>query len=185
MMDAALRTHYDNLLYSADKDARFAAYDALFASVEQPVDWAYAVWDEMLARLTHQDNHQRSVAAQLLCYLAQSDPEKRILRDFARVIAVTKDVKFVTARHTLQSIWRVGLAGPEQRALAVEGLSGRFIECVSEKNGSLIRYDIAQALRHLYDATQDERIRERALALIATEEDEKYRKKYLTVWKKS
>ena len=184
MMDATLRTHYDNLLSAADKEARFEAYDALFAAVKQPVDWAYEVWDEMLLRLTHKDNHQRSVAAQLLCYLAQSDPEKRILTDFGRVLAVTKDAKFVTARHTLQSIWRVGLAGPEQRKLAVEGLVGRFAECASEKNGTLIRSDIAQGLRTLYDATGDESLRERALALIATEEDEKYRKKYASVWKK-
>lgn len=183
-MDATLRTHYDNLLSSADKDALFAAYDAVFAAAEQPVYWAYEVWDEMLARLTHKDNHQRSVAAQLLCYLAQSDPEKRILSDFARVLAVTKDAKFVTARHTLQSIWRVGLAGPEQRKLAMEGLTTRFAESADEKNGTLIRSDIAQGMRHLYDATDDESVRERALELIATEEDEKYRKKYLTVWKK-
>jgi len=183
-MDANLRTHYDNLLSSADKEARFAAYDALFAAVEQPVDWAYKVWDEMLERLTHTDNHQRSVAAQLLCYLAQSDPEQRILTDFARVLAVTKDAKFVTARHSLQSIWRVGLAGPAQRRLAVEGLATRFAESGGEKNGTLIRSDIAQSLRHLYDATGDESIRERALALIATEEDEKYRKKYASFWKK-
>ncbi len=182
-MDATLRTHYDNLLSSADKEARFAAYDAIFAAVEQPVDWAYEVWDEMLVRLTHKDNHQRSVAAQLLCYLAQSDPEKRILSDFSRVMAVTKDVKFVTARHCMQSIWRVGLARPEQRKLAAEGLTTRFAESAGEKNGTLIRFDIAQGMRHLYDATGDDSIRERALELIATEEDEKYRKKYLTVWK--
>lgn len=183
-MDATLRTHYDNLLSSADKDARFAAYDAVFAAVQQPVDWAYTVWDEMLTRLTHKDNHQRSVAAQLLCYLAQSDPEKRILTDFVRVLEVTKDAKFVTARHSLQSIWRVGLAGPEQRKVAVEGLATRFVESGSEKNGTLIRSDIAQSLRHLYDATGDVSIRERALALIATEDDEKYRKKYASVWKR-
>jgi hypothetical protein len=47
----------------------------------------------------------------------------------------------------------------------------------------LIRYDIIQGLRNLYDEVKDEKIREKALALIETEEDTKYRKKYATVWK--
>jgi len=96
---------------------------------------------------------------------------------------VTKDVKFVTARHSLQSIWRVGLAGPEQRKLAVEGLTTRFAESADEKNGTLIRSDIAQSMRHLHDSTGDESIRARALGLIASEEAEKYRKKYASFWR--
>jgi hypothetical protein len=65
----------------------------------------------------------------------------------------------------------------------VNGLVGRFNECVTEKNGTLIRYDIIQGLRNLYDAVQDEEIREKALELIETEQDIKYRKKYARVWK--
>jgi hypothetical protein len=37
----------------------------------------------------------------------------------------------------------------------------------------LIRYDILQGLRRLYDAVKDEGIRRRALVLIATEPDPK------------
>jgi hypothetical protein len=43
-----------------------------------------------------------------------------------------------------------------------------------------IRYDIIEDLRKLYDAVQ---VRETALALIATEQDSKYRKKYATLWR--
>ncbi|MFL6417385.1 MAG: hypothetical protein ACJ74Y_17155 [Bryobacteraceae bacterium] len=39
-------------------------------------------------------------------------------------------------------------------------------------------------LRRVYDLTGDEQIRAVAEQLIATEEDLKYRKKYLTVWRK-
>lgn len=182
-MDTLTRTHYDNLS-AQNGDLRYAAYVAILAATEQPVDWAYAVWDELVARLRHENNHQRAIAAQLLCNLAQSDPERRMLDDFGALLAVTKDEKFVTARHTLQAIWKVGLAGAEQEKVVVDGLAGRFDDCKDEKNCTLIRYDIAQGLRQLYDAVQDESIRDRALALIATEEDEKYRKKYASVWKK-
>jgi len=38
-------------------------------------------------------------------------------------------------------------------------------------------------LRNVYDHVKDETIREKALALIETEDDLKYRKKYATVWR--
>jgi len=39
------------------------------------------------------------------------------------------------------------------------------------------------ALKKLFDESQDEKVRETALALIETETDLKYRKKYAAVWK--
>jgi len=65
----------------------------------------------------------------------------------------------------------------------VDGLEGRFKECVTEKNCTLIRYDILQSLRNLYDSVKDESIRAKALELIEIEEDAKYRKKYTGLWK--
>jgi hypothetical protein len=106
-----------------------------------------------------------------------------MLKDFDALLAVTKDERFVTARHCLQAIWKVGLAGKQQQQLVVEGLETRFKECISEKNCTLIRYDIIQDLKNLYDEIKDETIREKALELIEIEEDLKYRKKYSIVWK--
>jgi hypothetical protein len=106
-----------------------------------------------------------------------------MLKDFDALLAVTKDERFVTARHCLQAIWKVGLAGEQQEQLVVEGLETRFKECIPEKNCTLIRYDIIQDLKNLYDETKDETIREKALELIELEEDPKYRKKYARVWK--
>ena len=40
-----------------------------------------------------------------------------------------------------------------------------------------------QGLRNLYDELKEEEIKQIALDLIETEEDIKYRKKYMTVWK--
>jgi len=97
-------------------------------------------------------------------------------------MAVTKDEKFVTARHTLQSILKVGREKKMQKTV-VEALAKWFKDCTTEKNWTLIRYDIIQDLRNLYDKVKDEQIKKKALELIETEEDTKYKKKYASVWK--
>ncbi|MBZ0288231.1 MAG: hypothetical protein K8I30_11505 [Anaerolineae bacterium] len=182
-MDTLTRTNLDNLR-SEDKDVQNKAYFAVVAATDEPVDWAYDVWDDMLADLTHKDNHRRAIAAQVLCGLAKSDPEERMLKDFAALLAVTKDERFVTARHCLQALWKVGVAGKEQQRVYMDGLETRFQDCAAEKNCTLIRYDILQSLRNVYDAVKDETIRDRALAWMETEPDAKYRKKYAALWKK-
>jgi hypothetical protein len=107
-----------------------------------------------------------------------------MFKDFDKLLAVTRDEKFVTARHTLQNIWKVGLGGKNAQALVLKGLEKRFKECIKEKNGTLIRYDIIVCLRNLYAATTSSEIKEKALEFIETEKDVKYKKKYATVWKK-
>jgi len=96
---------------------------------------------------------------------------------------VTKDERFVTARHCMQALWKVGAVGKKQQKKLIAGLTGRFAECATEKNCTLIRYDISQSLRNLYDAVKDEAVRKKALDLIETEPDLKYRKKYASLWK--
>lgn len=64
----------------------------------------------MLADLTDEDNHQKSRSAQYLANQAKSGPENRMLSDLPKFWEVTKDDKFVTARHSLQAIWKAGLA---------------------------------------------------------------------------
>jgi hypothetical protein len=181
-MDKTIRTHLDNIR-SPNKDLQNQAYAFLMEATAEPVDWVYEGWDELVASLTHKDNKTRAIAAQVLANLVQSDHEDRILADFETLLNVTRDKRFVTARHCMQSIWKVGLAGPQQQAILLKGLEKRFHECVSEKNCTLIRYDILKSMRELYDRSPDPAIREKALALIETEEDPKYRKKYSGVWK--
>jgi hypothetical protein len=181
-MDKKTRTQLDDL-HSEDGDKRYAAYMALIAATDQPVDWAYEAWDELLEMTRDPNNHRRAIATQVLSNLAKSDPKRRMLKDFDKVLAVTHDKMFVTARHTLQALWKVGAAGPAQQRLVLERLAGRFAECAAEKNCTLIRYDIIVDLGQLYDATHAEPIKAKALALIETEPDLKYRKKYSTVFK--
>jgi len=182
-MDTITRTNLNNL-WSEDRELQNAAFFHILNVTDQPVDWAYEAWDALLANLTHKDNHNRAIAAQVLCNLAKSDPKNRMLKDFAALLGVTKDERFVTARHCMQALWKVGVAGKQQQRIYMAGLESRFKECLTEKNCTLIRYDILQSMRNVYDIVKDEKIREKALALIETEADLKYRKKYATLWKK-
>lgn len=180
-MDNDTRKSLDNLR-SQDRDLQNEAFSYILKATEQPVDWAYEVWDQLLEGLRHKDNHVRAISAQILANLAKSDPQNRMQKDFPALMAVTKDEKFVTARHTLQSIWKVGREKKMQKTV-VESLANWFKDCITEKNWTLIRYDIIQDLRNLYDEVKDDKIKQKALELIETEEDAKYNKKYASVWK--
>jgi hypothetical protein len=181
-MDITIQTNIDNI-WSEDRELQNQAYTYILKATDKPVDWAYEVWDKLVAGLAHKDNHVRAITAQILANLAKSDPEYRIKTTFHSILEVTKDKRFVTARHCMQSIWKIGAAGKKQQKLLVDGLIGRFKECLTEKNCTLIRFDIIQGLRNLYDAIPDETIKKNALALIETEDDLKYRRKYASLWK--
>jgi hypothetical protein len=181
-MDANTREHFTRL-HSTDAESRGASFKHLLELTQQPVDWAYEVWDELLTLLREGDNHQRAIGAQLLSSLAKSDSQQRMLKDLDQLMTVTKDERFVTARHSLQSLWRVGTANPALQKEVVDRLSQRFRDCTTEKNGTLIRYDILEVFRKIYDTVRDEQLKQQALALLETEEDPKYRKKYSGLWK--
>jgi hypothetical protein len=74
--------------------------------------------------------------------------------------------------------------GKDQQDILLNGLELRFNECSTEKNCTLIRFDILQSLRNVYDMVHDETIREKAVVLIEAEPDGKYRKKYTDLWRK-
>lgn len=181
-MDKTTQTQLNNL-WTDDRDLQNKAYFYILEATDKPVDWAYEAWDEIVANLSHKDNHNRAIAAQVLSNLAKSDPKNRMLKDFDKLLTVTKDERFVTARHSLQSLWKVGVAGKKQQKVYMDGLERRFRECIDEKNGTLIRYDILQSMRNVYDAVKDEKIKQKALELIETEEDLKYSKKYASLWR--
>ena len=182
-MNAAIRKHIENVR-SKDGQAQNVAFLALMKASDRRVDWAYEVWDDLTGMLTDKDNHVRAIGAQVLSNLARSDPKGRMLKDFDRLLAVTRDERFATARHTFQAIWKVGLAGEKQRKLLLGGLERRYKECAKERNCTLIRYDINVSLNYLHDAVKDDDIKKRVLAWNETEPDAKYRKKYSTVWRK-
>jgi hypothetical protein len=181
-MDNKVQSYFDHL-GAKDKKLQYEAHTNILALTNEEVGWAYEVWDELKEWLTDSDPHKRSRAAQFLANLAISDGEKRILKDFPTLWKVTRDEKFVTARHALQAVWRVGLAGSEQKKLVITHFIDRFHTCENEKNYTLIRFDIIQGLKNLYEKVEDEEIKREAIKLIEREEDNKYRKKYMNVWK--
>ncbi|MEO6038078.1 MAG: hypothetical protein ABIQ93_06665 [Saprospiraceae bacterium] len=170
-------------LQSSGKDRQDSAFTTLMEATSQPVDWAYDIWDPLVKLLTDKDNRRRAIAAQVLCNLAKSDPKKKMRKTLPALLAVTKDERFVTARHCMQSLWKVGVVSKDLQKQLLAGLGVRFDECATEKNCTLIRYDIIVVLGQLFDQTRDEQIRQTAQAWIATEPDLKYRKKYADVWK--
>ena len=121
-MDETIRQHLTET-HSTDGSLQNRAYQALMQATDATVDWAYKAWDGLLKDLKHKDNHVRAIAGQLLSNLAMSDQQKRMLKDFAAFLEVTKDPKFVTARHTMQSLWKVDVAGDVHRQ-AVGALRG-------------------------------------------------------------
>src|SRR5258706_11535865 len=124
-MDTTVRTSLDNL-WSEDRQLQNDAFSHILNLTDKPVDWAYEVWDEVLGKLRHKDNHNRAIAAQLLCNLAKSDPQKRMLKDFASLLAVTKDERFVTPPHTMQTPWKVRATRKEKRGKLAGRAAPRF-----------------------------------------------------------
>ncbi|MEU4689469.1 hypothetical protein [Actinoplanes sp. NPDC023714] len=173
-------------LWGTDRDRQNAAYESLMAETRNPVPWAADVWDDVVLHLEDGDNHNRAIAAQLLCNLAATDPGGRIFgADLDALLQVTRDPRTVTARHSLKSLWRIGLAGEPSRRRLLDVLAQRYRDTfdAAEKHPTLVRGDLAETLRLLHDATGDDAVRELAQQLIASEPDEKYRKKYAKFWK--
>ncbi|MEO8240794.1 MAG: hypothetical protein ABI832_00710 [bacterium] len=168
-------------LESGDRLAQGEVYATLQAASLAAGDWGPLVWDRLVVLLGHKDNRVRAIAGQALCWLARSIPAELALRDLAAIFAVTRDEKFVTARHVLQALWQVGRP-PTLRAPVIDGLAARYRNCVDEKNATLLRYDILCGLRRLFDATGDLRAKDISMQMIPLEADLKYRKKYQTVW---
>ncbi len=181
-MDEQLATQLEHL-HSDDPDLRYKAFLYVIDITHQVVDWSYEVWDDLIKQLTHKNPHQRAIAAHVLSNLAKSDPQQKMLGDLNKVFEVTRDEKFVTARHTLQSTWKIAAASDALKEEVINILEERFIMCISEKNGTLIRYDIIEVLKNLYHEIPDPAIKEKAFALIALEENEKYQKKYRNSWR--
>jgi hypothetical protein len=161
------------------------AFLAISNATEQQVDWAYEVWDRFVRHMTDPKNRQRGVAAKILCNLAKSDPEHRIVHDFPQLMEVTCDKRIMTARKALQSIWRIGLEGDQELIMLLKAYEKRFKECSSEKNAALIRGDILRGMKSLHDVHEDSRVERLAKRLIQLESDRKQRKRFLLLWRKS
>ena len=87
-MNKTTRQEFTNL-YGKDPNQRYASLQYIIKLTQQPVDWTCEVRYHLLALLRSKYNHERAIAAQLLSSLAKSDPERRMLKDLDRLMAVT------------------------------------------------------------------------------------------------
>jgi hypothetical protein len=170
-------------LGSTDDKIRMQALQTILALTEVKVDWACEVWEDLLARLNHENSYQRSIAIMLLCNLAKSDRENRLGGSLNQLLAHTKDEKFITSRQCIQNLWKAAAADQANRGKVLKHLEKRFKECAGEKHANLLRQDIIQSIKSLYVMDKDEALIDMAQSLIAGEEDEKNRKKYEAVLK--
>lgn len=169
--------------YDALQDAVLGGQGCLRTDIPQNINWAGTAWSEFVALLTHDNNHVRSIAGQMLSNMAQSVPPKTALHDLDKVAAATRDEMFVTARHILQAMWKYGLGTKEVRASLVATYADLFRNSEGEKNPTLRRFDIITGLRALYNEVNDDDLLEVSQELISLEKDTKYRKKYSGVFR--
>lgn len=172
-----------NNLNSTDDQIRLNALQTILKLTEKKVDWVYNVWEELLKKLDHENSYQRSIGIMVLCNLARSDHEHRLRTAADRLLAHTKDEKFITARQCLQNIWKIAAADPSLRKKVLDHLEQRFRECAGEKHYNLIRQDIIQSIKDLSDVEHDMALFVQAQALAQEEQDAKYRKKYQAILK--
>ena len=166
-------------LIKHDRYVQFKTIEELMNIVKEPVDWTYSIWEQLIKALTHKNAFVRAQAAQILCALAAtSDPEERVLEDFTKIWSITYDEETVASIQSLQSIWRIGLAGQVQRDLIVSHLARRFHTCINEKQPTTIRYEIIVSLKKLFDKTGDSMLLTIAKNLIDEEQDIIVKKKY-------
>lgn len=174
---------YINDLGSTDDKTRLNALQAILGVTENKVDWAYEVWDDLLDKRNDANSYQRSIAIQVLCNMAKSDPENRIQVSLDRLLAHTRDEKFITSRQCIQSIWKIAAANEQTTEIILDHLEKQFEDCAGEKHYNLLRQDIIQSMRLLYECKKDDMVLARAEDLVNREEEEKYRKKYVSILK--
>ena len=164
-------------LASTNDEVRMNALQTLLKVTESKVGWVYEVWDLLLGKLDHENSYQRSIGVMLLCNLAKSDSENRLATSLDRLLACTKDEKFITSRQTIQNIWKAATTKPN-RDKVIKHLEKRFTECENEKHFNLLRHDVIRSLMSLHQEIKDTSLISKVQALIAKEKDPKYRKQY-------
>jgi hypothetical protein len=181
-MNRNIQKHIEDL-GSTDDKIRMDALQNLLKVTESKVDWVYEVWDHLLTKLDHENSYQRSIGIMMLCNLAKSDIENRLATSLDHLLAHTKDEKFITSRQCIQNTWKIAAANKSNREKVVKHLEKRFVECVEQKHFNLLRRDIIQSMMSLHKAVKDDGLLTRAKALVAKEQDPKYRKQYEALFK--
>lgn len=183
-MDNLVKECIDNL-GSTDGNTRLNALQTILKITEDKVDWVYEVWDDLVCKLDHENSYQRSIAIMVLCNLAKSDSENRIEGILDRLLAHTRDDKFITSRQCIQNIWKVAAINNRTKTIVLDHLEKQYADCSEDKHYNLIRQDVIQSIRLLYDYEEDDSLLARAKEMIKMEKEDRYRKKYKAILKVS
>lgn len=183
-MDNLVKECIDNL-GSTDDNTRLNALQTILKITEDKVDWVYEVWDDLVCKLDHENSYQRSIAIMVLCNLAKSDSENRIEGILDRLLAHTRDDKFITSRQCIQNIWKVAAINNRTKTIVLDHLEKQYADCSEDKHYNLIRQDVIQSIRLLYDYEEDDSLLARAKEMIKMEKEDRYRKKYKAILKVS
>ena len=176
-MDEKIKEYYRNLSSTDDK-IRMDALQNILRITEEKVVWVYEVWDDLLLKLDDPNSYQRSIAIMVLCNLARSDWENRLEGSLHRLLAHTRDEKFITSRQCLQNVWKIAVAHPGSKMVILEHLAQQFASCEQEKHYNLIRQDIISSMKMIYESTLDVDLPAKTQELIKLESEKKYQKKY-------
>jgi hypothetical protein len=160
-------------LRSKDDRIRFGALQTALKATDKSVDWVYDVWDDLIKLLADENSYQRSIAAMLLCNLAKSDSAGRLDKSLTQLLQLTTDEKFVTSRQTIQNIWKVAVASNALTRKVVAHLKAQYESCKNDKHYNLLRMDILQSLRNVYDYNRNDSLRNDAMKLIEKETEPK------------
>jgi len=168
---------------SKEGKERLKALNQLLKITENKVEWFEEKYDELVEKLNNENSYQRSIGIMLLCNLAKSDKNDKILSILPEIISHTRDEKFITARQCIQNIWKIAITNPQSGMEIMNHLKEQYMSCKNDKHYNLIRQDIIQSLYTIYCHNINEDLKADILNLIEREEDEKYKKKYLQIVK--
>lgn len=158
---------YFTVLKNGNQQEQRQAFEQIMSVLHEPVDWTYSVWEKLVGNLTSSDAYVRTYSARLLCaFAASSDPEERVLDDFAAIWKVTFTEPYDITRKSLHAIWKIALAGKAQKELVIAHLVNRYTNSSGEEHCDAVRLEIIEGLHKLFKATGDERIEVIAKSLI-------------------
>ena len=130
---AAIMAALDALPHPAMREAGFAALRASWD--EESAAWAAEVWPRLEALMTEKDNHLRAIGGQAVAALARQVPADRERATLPGLILLTFDARFVTARHVIQRLWKLGLhPDPAFRREVRMAMSQLWRDAAGEKN---------------------------------------------------
>lgn len=179
-MEEKLKKLFDQLA-SKNNTLRKEALDILLKKTEEKVDWFDDAFGVLIGKLDEDNSFQRSIGVMLLANLAKSDTTRVLAGYIDNIVGHTRDEKFITARQTIQNLWKFAVVNEEYKTTIVKHLTEQFADCIYGKHYNLIRLDIAQAMYDIYKVDGDDRLVEHIRELVEIEDDPKHKKKYLKV----